>query len=159
MHDMHLSLATREDAMELVDLFAMAGLSDEPTAPDEATAQARWDAMHQALPGVQVIVGRRCDGTVMGALTLVLMPLMAHGGAPAAVVEDVAVHPVMQREGLGRQLVEGAMAMAKEAGCYKLALSAGPQQSAGAQAFFERLGFERHGVSFGVSLTEAQVLA
>ena len=154
MHDMDLSLATREDAMALVDLFAMAGLSDEPVQIDEATAQARWDAMHQALPGVQVIVGRRCDGTVMGALTLVLMPSMAHGGAPAAVVEDVAVHPVMQREGLGRQLVEGAMALAKEAGCYKLALSSSLQGS-GADAFCERLGFERHGVSFGVSLSEA----
>ena len=158
MHDMNLSLATREDAMELADLFAMAGLSDEPTAIDEATAQARWDDMHQALPGVQVIVGRRCDGTVMGALTLVLLPLMAHGGAPAAVVEDLAVHPVMQREGLGRQLVECAMALAKEAGCYKLALSSNQQRS-GAHAFYERLGFERHGVSFGVVLTEARVLA
>lgn len=158
MHDMHLSLATREDAPELVDLFAMAGLSNETAAINEAAAQARWDAMHQALPGVQVIVGRRCDGTVMGALTLVLMPLMAHGGAPSAVVEEVAVHPVMQREGLGRQLVEGAMALAKEAGCYKLALSSS-QQSSGAHAFYERLGFERHGVSFGVSLSEVQVLA
>lgn len=157
MHDMHLSLATREDALELVDLFAMAGLSDEPSTIDEAAAQARWDAMHQALPGVKVIVGRRCDGTVMGALTLVLMPLMAHGGAPSAVVEEVAVHPVMQREGLGRQLVEGAMALAKEAGCYKLALSSS-QQHSGAHAFYERLGFERHGVSFGVSLTEVRVL-
>lgn len=158
MHDMHLSLATREDALELVDLFAMAGLSDEPVTLDEAAAQARWDAMHQALPSVQVIVGRRCDGTVMGALTLVMLPLMAHGGAPAAVVEDVAVHPVMQREGLGRQLVECAMAMAKEAGCYKLALSSNQQRS-GVHAFYERLGFERHGVSFGVSLSEAQLLA
>ena len=156
MHDMHLSLATREDAMALVDLFAMAGLSDEPVQIDEAAAQARWDAMHQALPGAQVIVGRRCDGTVMGALTLVLLPLMAHGGKPSAVVEDVAVHPVMQREGLGRQLVECAMALAKEAGCYKLALSSSLQGS-GVHAFYERLGFERHGVSFGVSLAEAEM--
>ncbi len=158
MHDMHLNLATREDAMALVDLFAMAGLSDEPVETDEAAAQARWDAMHQALPGVRVIVGRRCDGTVMGALTLVLLPLMAHAGAPSAVLEDVTVHPVMQREGLGRQLVQHAMALAREAGCYRLVLSSN-QQHAGAHAFCERLGFERHGVSFGVLLTEARVPA
>jgi GNAT superfamily N-acetyltransferase len=156
MHGMHLSLATREDAMALVDLFAITGLS-EAAKMDEAAAQARWDKMQQALPGVQVIVGRRCDGTVMGALTLVQLPLMAHGGLPSAVVEDVAVHPVMHREGLGRQLVECAMEVAREAGCYKLALSTSPQR-AEAQAFFERLGFERQGVSFGVSLTEAPVL-
>jgi ribosomal protein S18 acetylase RimI-like enzyme len=157
MHDMQLSLATLEDALELVDLYVMAGLS-KPEKTDEATAQARWDAMLNALPGVQVIVGRRCDGTVMGALTLVQLPLMAHGGAPSAIVEDVAVHPVMHREGLGRQLVECAMEVAREAGCYKLVLSAKPQ-SAGAQAFFERLGFERQGVSLGVALSEVRVVA
>jgi GNAT superfamily N-acetyltransferase len=157
MHDMHLSLATREDAMALVDLFAMTGLS-EPAAVDTATAQARWDAMQQALPGAQVIVGRRCDGTVMGALTLVLLPLMARGGAPSAVIEDLAVNPMMQREGLGRQLVQCAMEVAQEAGCYKLALSANPRR-AGVDGFFERLDFERQGVSFGVSLTKAQALA
>jgi GNAT superfamily N-acetyltransferase len=86
-----------------------------------------------------------------------MLPLMAHG-APSAVLEDIAVHPMMQREGLGRQLVQHAMALAQAAGCYKLALSSN-QQRAGAHAFYERLGFERHGVSFGVSLIEARVLA
>ncbi|MGY4829950.1 N-acetyltransferase family protein [Sphaerotilaceae bacterium SBD11-9] len=157
MHDMHLSLATREDAMALVDLFVMTGQC-EPDGIDEAAAQARWDAMLQALPRVQVIVGRRCDGTVMGALTLVQLPLMAHGGSPSAVVEDLAVHPVMHREGLGRQLVQCAMEVAREAGCYKLVLSTNAQRP-GAQAFFDRLGFERQGVGFGVSLIEAQVPA
>jgi GNAT superfamily N-acetyltransferase len=157
MHDMHLSLATREDAMALVDLFAMTHLSPA-VKTDEAAAQARWDAMHQALPGVQVIVGRRCDGTVMGALTLVQLPLMAHGGAPSAVVEDVAVHPVMQREGLGRQLVQCAMEVAREAGCHKLVISPDPQRP-GALAFCERLGFERQGASFGVSLAEVPLPA
>jgi hypothetical protein len=64
MHDMHLGPATREDAMAGVDLFEMAGLG-KPCATDQAAEQARGDTMHQALPGVQVIVGRRCDGTVM----------------------------------------------------------------------------------------------
>ena len=153
MHGMHIGEATREDALALVDLFVMTGLS-EPIEIDAATAQAQWDGMRQALPVVRVIVGRRCDGTVMGALTLLLLPLMGHNGAPSALVEDVAVHPVMQREGLGRQLVQHAMALAREAGCYKLALSSDHQRE-GAHAFYERLGFERQGVSFGVSLVEA----
>jgi GNAT superfamily N-acetyltransferase len=157
MHGMHLGLATREDALALVDLFVMTGLS-EPIEIDAASAQAQWDGMLQALPGVRVIVGRRCDGTVMGALTLLLLPLMGHNGVPSALVEDVAVHPVMQREGLGRQLVAYAMALAKEAGCYKLALSSN-QERPGAHAFYERLGFERQGVSFGVSLAEVPQLA
>lgn len=157
MHDMHLTLATREHALALVDLYAMAGLTDDEATPDEAAAGARWDAMQQALPGVRVIVATRCDGMVLGAVTLVLLPLMA-GNTPSAVLEDVAVHPVMQGMGLGRQLVQHAMALAREAGCYKLALSS-HQQRAGAHAFYERLGFERHGVSFGVALAEVNATA
>ncbi len=146
MHDMHLSLATREDALALAELLAMTGLS--PDELDEAAAQTRWDRMQEALPGVQVIVGRRCDGTVMGALTLVTRP--------SAVLVDVAVHPVMQREGLGSQLVRCAKEVAQEAGCDKLVLSPHPQHSA-AQGFFKRLGFEPKGVSFEAPLSEVKV--
>ncbi|MEY4561961.1 MAG: hypothetical protein RLZZ618_1238 [Pseudomonadota bacterium] len=154
MHDMHLNLATRDDAAALVDLYAMTGLSDGSVATDPDTAQARWDAMHRALPGARVLVGRRCDGTIMGVLTLVVLPSLA--GAPSAVVEDVAVHPFMQRCGLGRQLVQHAIALARESGCHKLAMSSSLQRAA-ALAFCERLGFERQGVSFGVSLVEEPV--
>ena len=152
MHDMHLELATREDAVELLDLLAMNGLIDAPAETTQAAAQARWDNLQQTLPGVHVIVGRRCDGTVMGALTLV-----ANANAPSAVLESLAVHRVMHREGLGRQLVQSAMAMAHEAGCSQLVVSPNPQH-ASALAFYERLGFERDGAGFGVSLPEARGL-
>jgi ribosomal protein S18 acetylase RimI-like enzyme len=156
MHDMHLSLATREDALALAELLAMTGLSQQEQ-PDEAAAQTRWDRMQEALPGVQVIVGRRCDGTVMGALTLVTRPPPGNADTPSAVLEDVVVHPVMQREGLGSQLVRCAMEVAREAGCDKLTLSPHPQHPR-AQGFFERLGFERQGMSFEVPLSEAKVV-
>lgn len=157
MHDMHLSLATREDALALADLLAINGLI-EPEQMDEATAQARWDATQQALPGVRVIVGRRCDGTVMGALTLAVLPSTASGDTPTAVIEELAVHPVMHREGLGRQLVECARDVAQHDGCRILGLSA-KRGLAGAQGFFDRLGFEPMEGRLGVPVPEAQVLA
>ena len=144
MHGMHLDLATREDAMELLGLFAMNDLLGEAVTVNDAAAQTRWDALLQANPGAQVLVGRRCDGTVMGALTLVI-----DTNAPSAVMDGLAVHPVMHREGLGRQLVQSAMAMAREVGCGQLLVSHHPQH-ANAQAFYERLGFERQGVGFRV---------
>jgi GNAT superfamily N-acetyltransferase len=47
-------------------------------------------------------------------------------------------------------MMEHARELAREAGCYKLALSSN-QRRVQAHAFYERLGFERHGVSFVVT--------
>ena len=64
-----------------------------------------------------------------------------------ALVEDVAVHPDAQGRGVGRALMDEAMRIARDAGCYKLALSSNSKRSK-AHAFYESLGYERHGVSF-----------
>jgi GNAT superfamily N-acetyltransferase len=47
-------------------------------------------------------------------------------------------------------MMEHARALAREAGCYKLALSSN-QKRVEAHAFYERIGFERHGFSFVVA--------
>jgi GNAT superfamily N-acetyltransferase len=47
--------------------------------------------------------------------------------------------------------MDDAMRLAREAGCYKLALSSNRRRER-AHAFYERLGFGRHGVSFLVEL-------
>jgi GNAT superfamily N-acetyltransferase len=44
-------------------------------------------------------------------------------------------------------MMNHAMALAHEAGCYKLALSSNLKRTR-AHAFYDSLGFERHGVSF-----------
>jgi GNAT superfamily N-acetyltransferase len=89
--------------------------------------------------------------TPVGTCTVFILPLLAHAGAPEAIVEDVAVHPRAQSQGIGRALMQHAMRLAREAGCYKLALSSNLKRER-AHAFYERLGFERHGVSFSVEL-------
>ena len=47
-----------------------------------------------------------------------------------------------------------AMKLAADAGCYKLALSSNGRRTA-AHAFYESLGFARHGLSFAVDLPQA----
>ena len=157
MHEMLMGEAQREEAPGLAELYAVAGINDYDER-DAAQALAAWDRMHQALPTVRVLVARRCDGTLMAALTLLILPLVGHSGRPSALVEDVAVHPVMQRMGLGRQMMQRAMALAREAGCYKLALSSHDKREE-AHRFYEGLGFERQGVSFSVNLVEGLLAA
>jgi GNAT superfamily N-acetyltransferase len=66
------------------------------------------------------------------------------------VVESVAVAPDLQGEGVGRAMMAHAREVCRRAGCYKMALSSNLRRS-GAHAFYEALGFERHGYSFRVA--------
>ncbi|WP_335622404.1 GNAT family N-acetyltransferase [Acidovorax carolinensis] len=52
-----------------------------------------------------------------------------------------------QGQGIGRQMMAHAVHQARDAGCYKLALSSNAKRVA-AHAFYESLGFARHGLSF-----------
>ncbi|HET7792677.1 MAG TPA: GNAT family N-acetyltransferase [Rhizobacter sp.] len=141
--------AERSDIPTLIGLYTAAGL-DTRGPHDEVVARAAWDRMRLAVPGVKVFLAQRA-GVAVGTYTFFVLPLLAHSGAPEAIVEDVAVHPEAQGQGIGRLMMFHAMGLAREAGCYKLALSSN-QRRVEAHAFYERLGFERHGVSFGVTL-------
>ncbi|OYW32540.1 MAG: hypothetical protein B7Z41_08060 [Rhizobiales bacterium 12-66-7] len=90
-------------------------------------------------------------GVVVGSFALLIMINLGHLGAPSAIVEDVVVAPDMQGAGIGREMMRVAMAHAAEKGCYKLVLSSN-QKRARAHAFYEQLGFARHGLSFHIEL-------
>lgn len=140
--------ATRTDVRTLTGLYTAAGLDSRGTL-DEVDLRSLWDRMHAAAPGVRVFIFSLA-GLPVGTYTLFVLPLLAHAGALEAIVEDVAVHPEAQGQGIGRRMMEHARALAAEAGCYKLALSSNRKREA-AHAFYERIGFERHGVSFVVA--------
>ena len=149
--------AARADIEDVVALYEASGL-DAPGSHSPATLDAAWRRLHET--SARVLIAFDPDVSIDGAavarpvgtLTLFVLPLLAHGGAPAALVEGVAVHPAAQGRGIGRALMQHALTLARAAGCYKLALSSNERREA-AHAFYEHLGFERHGVSFVVGLT------
>jgi GNAT superfamily N-acetyltransferase len=57
----------------------------------------------------------------------------------------------MQGRGVGAAMMRAAMDLARDKGCYKLVLSSNAKRVR-AHAFYERLGFTRHGISFSVIL-------
>ena len=113
-------------------------------------AQAGW-AQFARYPSYRLWVA--CDtaqhGAVVGTYALLVMHNLAHRGTPSAIVEDVVVAPDQQGRGIGRQMMAHAMQQARDAGCYKLALSSNARRK-GAHAFYESLGFAQHGLSFVV---------
>jgi GNAT superfamily N-acetyltransferase len=87
------------------------------------------------------------DGAFAGSYALIILDNLAKRGAKAGVVEDVAVLPGYQGQGVGRAMMEHALAECRAAGCYKMTLSSGLPRE-GAHRFYDSLGFERHGYSF-----------
>lgn len=93
------------------------------------------------------------DGSIVGTFCLLAVDNLARRGTPFAVIENVVVASARQGEGIGRDMLRAAFRLAQEKGCYK-AILASSIHNTGAHAFYDSLGFERHGVSFRLSLPE-----
>ncbi len=90
------------------------------------------------------------EGEFAGTYALIILDNLAKRGTKAGVVEDVAVLPDFQGRGVGRAMMEHARAECRAAGCYKMTLSSNLARES-AHAFYDSLGFERHGYSFLVT--------
>ncbi|PJI99368.1 L-amino acid N-acyltransferase YncA [Acidovorax sp. 69] len=147
MSTVHIREARPGDLESVLSLYA--AIEDSPA--DVLTleeAQAMWQQFAR-YPSYRLWVA--CDtavqDAVVGSYALLIMHNLAHRGSPSAIVEDVVVESSQQGRGIGRQMMAHAMQQAREAGCYKLALSSNARR-AGAHAFYESLGFAQHGLSF-----------
>lgn len=89
------------------------------------------------------------DGEAVGTYTLLIMENLCHGGTPSAIIESVVVACAARGGRIGERMMRHAMEQAKEAGCYKLALSSNRRRLE-AHRFYQRLGFEQHGVSLAI---------
>jgi GNAT superfamily N-acetyltransferase len=99
-------------------------------------------------PNQRTIVAE-IDGKVVGTLVVAILPNLAHGGAPYAVVENVVVDEEHRGEGIGRALMHDALALARETGAYKLTLSTNARRKE-AHEFYRSLGMKETHAGFEV---------
>jgi GNAT superfamily N-acetyltransferase len=141
---MTIRQADESDLPDILRAYAESGIaSDVAYTVEEAREQF---AMLRRYPSYRVFVAE-LDGVFAGTYALIVLDNLNKRGAAGAVVEDVAVLPSFQGRGVGRAMMEHAREQCRAAGCYKMALSSNRSRE-GAHAFYESLGFERHGYSF-----------
>ncbi len=138
--------AADDDLSGILRVLAESGIDGgQSFTLDEARAQV---ARLRMTPGYRLLAAL-ADGEVVGTYALTVIGKLGKRGRPSAVVEDVAVAPARQGQGIGRAMMEHALEQCRKAGCYKLALSSNTKRGE-AHQFYESLGFERHGYSFAV---------
>lgn len=134
--------ATREDVPTLVRLLAEDDLGSrrESTGDgDQAVYLAAMDAISRD-PNNRVLVGLR-DDVIVCMLQLTYLPHLTFRGGWRAQIEGVRVAAGCRGEGLGRELVTAAIAMADEHGCHLVQLTTNKARRE-AVRFYESVGFE-----------------
>jgi len=132
--------AVAEDLAAVLDLYAQ---------PDFDAGRVLF-ARFARYPDYTLYVAD-CDGRIVGSFALLVMDNLGHCGAPSAIVEDVVVAAQSQGKGIGKAMMAFARERCREKGCYKLVLSSNAKRES-AHAFYESLGFARHGYSFRLDL-------
>lgn len=141
--------ATSADLPAILDLYRQAGFG---TGSKMNLEGARAMLAHiQSYPDYRVYVVTQDDGPPLGTYVLLVMDNIAHDCRPLAIVEQVVVTRDQKGKGLGKFMMHHAMDEARKAGCYKLQLSSHTRFK-DAHAFYDRLGFTRHGYSFYVDV-------
>jgi GNAT superfamily N-acetyltransferase len=145
----HVRPAISADLPAVLDLYAQPDFDDGRILDlDEAN---RLFARFARYPDYTLYVAER-DGRIVGSFALLVMDNLGHLGAPSGIVEDVVVAPEWHGNGIGEAMMHFAANRCRDKGCYKLVLSSNAKRER-AHAFYESLGFTRHGYSFRLDIT------
>lgn len=146
--DLTIRKANEADLAGVLKLYAQPDLDNGNVLPVEEAAFI-WQRFSN-YPDYTLYVAE-LGGDIVGSFALLVMDNLGHLGTPSGIVEDVVVAPHIQGHGIGQAMMRFAAECCRDRGCYKLMLSSNAKRTR-AHAFYEALGFERHGFSFRMNL-------
>lgn len=135
------------------DLDALLRLYEQLSVSNAGADQTRAEAELRTILQRDGMVLLVCEagGRVIGTVTLVIMPNLTHNSRPWAQVENMVVEGRSRGNGVGRQLLQECLRLAREADCYKLQLQSAEGRTE-AHRFYERLGFADTSAGFRLYL-------
>jgi GNAT superfamily N-acetyltransferase len=144
--------ATPGDAEVLVALLAE--MDDEPArAVLDAEGARQIMARMAAYPYFRAFLVF-ADGVAVGTFSLLVFCSLTHEGSEQAVMDAVVISRACRGQGIGSVMLDHAVRIAGEAGCYKIALSSNLKRM-DAHRFYEHFGFTQHGISLAVPLPQS----
>lgn len=82
-------------------------------------------------------------GRIVSSVTLIIIENLTYNLSPYALIENVVTHSDFRGRHYASALMERAVEIAKEHGCYKIMLMTGSKKDSTLQ-FYENCGFNRH---------------
>ena len=137
---------------DLPHVLALLDQMDDSMYPrrDDAGEAARLSVFRQiAADPRQHLLVADVDGRMAGTVHLIVIPHLSRSCKPSGLLESMVVDEAYRRKGVGAALLREVQRLAREAGCYKLALSSNLARR-GAHRFYSRLGWKR--THYGFSL-------
>jgi GNAT superfamily N-acetyltransferase len=130
------------------DLGVIVGLlADDPIGRTRESSTAELDENYAAAfaaieqdPNQLLAVAER-DGRIVGVLQLSFIPGLTRSGMWRGQIEGVRVAAAERGSGVGRAMIEWAIAESRKRGCGLVQLTS-DKRRAGAHAFYEALGFQ-----------------
>jgi ribosomal protein S18 acetylase RimI-like enzyme len=133
-----ITRARRDDLPDLLSLYKQLHPADP--APKGEALQALWREILLD-PDYHILLAR-ADGKAAASVTVIVIKNLTRGARPYAVVENVITDSAFRRRGYAAALMAEAVAIARDAGCYKVSLTTGNKDDATFR-FYERCGFNR----------------
>ncbi|MFW2541707.1 N-acetyltransferase family protein [Primorskyibacter sp. 2E107] len=118
---------------------------EDLSEPLNAAYRAAFEAI-TVDPNQRLVVAER-GGGVIGTLQLSFLPGLSHQGAWRAQIEAVRVDSALRGQGLGRQMIDWAVEVARTRGCRMVQLTSNASRS-DAHRFYEGLGFAKSHAGF-----------
>lgn len=138
--------ATEKDIPRLLELYRQLAFDPEDYQFPPLKACRRVFKEQSKIPGYSLLVAEE-NGEVIGTTVLAILPGMAHGTSPFAVIEYVVVDETKRSQGVGKALMGYCKDKAKKAGCYKIMLTSDKRRER-AHKFYRKEGFEASAEGF-----------
>ena len=133
----HIRRAAEQDIAGVMALYAVLRPHD-PVLPHEQL-RALW---HDAGGGPHsMIVVAECNCVIASTCMLATVANLASGGRRIGLIEHVVTAPAFRGQGLGRDVLEFALAQAWAMGCCKVVLLSGSQRT-DAHRLYRSVGFD-----------------
>jgi GNAT superfamily N-acetyltransferase len=143
--------AEKKDLARLVELMAALTITTSQAESDGASTLADYEKVFEQIDrdSNHHLLVVEVEGDVVGSGDLLIVPNLSHRGLPWAVIENVIVDKSIRLKGIGRELVQHMIDMAKRSRCYKIGLSSSKKRPA-AHRLYESLGFRQYGLGYRI---------
>lgn len=136
-------VAKRDDVPVIVRMLADDALGAQRERLEDPLPASYYMAFEhiESDPNNELVIAENERKDVIGVLQLTFIPSLTYQGSWRALVEGVRVSATVRGQGVGRLLLEHAIARARTRGCHMIQLTTDKRRSE-AKHFYESLGFQ-----------------